>query len=214
MTADRSAGVARPAAARNDGETERDELAHHGGNLLLGVGRQHQERVFHAPVGRVGNVRDAGKTIEQDVVPARHARKAAQCARAQCTRRGEFVFEALDCLARKLRQTRHFFASRASGFDFLQPAPHAGEEIAAPLGTPHQLVLEIRIALDGPHLAEHFVEHARRATGAPLGAQVANELPGLLAQQPQHDLAVGEGGVVVRNLANPAHWRSTPKTSR
>ena len=39
------------------------------------------------------------------------------------------------------------------------------------------------------------------AAGVALGPQLLQDLPGARAQQPQHDLAVGEAGVVVRDLA-------------
>jgi hypothetical protein len=64
-----------------------------------------------------------------------------------------------------------------------------------------QVVLEIGIALHHPDVAEHFVEHACRAAGAPLLAQQIQQLPCARAEQAQHDLAVRERGVVVGDLA-------------
>ena len=67
----RAAGVARAAAARNDRQPELDARAHQRRNLAFAVRREHDERIFDAPVGRVGHVRDARERIEADVVGAR-----------------------------------------------------------------------------------------------------------------------------------------------
>ena len=70
-----AAGVARAAAARHDGQAERDTGAHQRCDFGFRVGMQHHERVFHAPVGRVGDVRDTRQPVELDVVAARNARQ-------------------------------------------------------------------------------------------------------------------------------------------
>ena len=60
--------VALLSRARNDGELELEERAHEGRDLLLAVGREDDERILDAPVGGVGDVRDARKAVEADVV--------------------------------------------------------------------------------------------------------------------------------------------------
>jgi hypothetical protein len=67
----RTAGVTGAAAARNDGQPEFDAAAHQRRDLVLAVRVEDDEGVFDPPVGRVGDVRDAGQTVESDVVAAR-----------------------------------------------------------------------------------------------------------------------------------------------
>ena len=78
---DRAAGVAGAAAARDDGQAELDAALDQPGHLGLGVGREHDEGVFDAPVGGVGDVRHARQAVELDVVlgrePAQRARGLA-----------------------------------------------------------------------------------------------------------------------------------------
>ena len=64
-----------------------------------------------------------------------------------------------------------------------------------------EVVLQVRIALHDPDVAEHFVQHARRTPGATLAAQLVQDAPGRCAEQTQDDLAIGKRRVVVRNLA-------------
>ena len=77
----------------------------------------------------------------------------------------------------------------------------------APARVVEQVVLQVRIALHDPDVAEHLVQHARRAAGAALAAQQAEHLPGARAEQADDDLAVGERGVVVGNLAQARRAR-------
>ena len=72
---DRAAGVAGAAAARNHGEAELDAGAHQARHLVLGIGRDHDERILDAPVGGVGDVRDAREGVEADAVGARVLRQ-------------------------------------------------------------------------------------------------------------------------------------------
>ena len=48
-----------------------------------------------------------------------------------------------------------------------------------------QVVFKIRVALDDPHVAEHFVEHAGGAPSAPLLAEFAGQLPSHGAEEPR-----------------------------
>jgi len=70
-----------------------------------------------------------------------------------------------------------------------------------------QIVLQIRIALDHPDVAQHFVEHAGRTACAALLAQLVEQFPGFLAEQSDHDFPVGEAGVVVWNLTQTGRVR-------
>jgi hypothetical protein len=94
-------------------------------------------------------------------------------------------------------------AFAAAALDLAQPVLQRLDQRGAPLRVVEQVVLQERVALDHPHVAEHLVQHPCRAAGAALGAQLVDDPPALLAEQPQHDLAVGERGVVVRDLAQP-----------
>jgi hypothetical protein len=92
-------------------------------------------------------------------------------------------------------------AGRAALLDLAQAVVQRVDQQAAPLGVVQQVVFEVGVALHHPDVAQHLVEHAGRAAGAALLAQLAQQLPGARAQQAQHDLAVGERGVVVGDLA-------------
>ena len=48
----------------------------------------------------------------------------------------------------------------------------------AALGIVDQVVLQEWIAVDDPDVAEHLVQHAGRAAGAPFAAQLIEQLPG------------------------------------
>ena len=58
----------------------------------------------------------------------------------------------------------------AAALDFMQPVPKRLDQRAAALGMFEQIVLQIRIALHDPDVAQHFVQHARAAAGAAFGA--------------------------------------------
>ena len=99
-------------------------------------------------------------------------------------------------------------ASRSGSASGVRRLPHLGQAVvqgfhqqAAALGVVQQVVLQVGIALHHPDVAQHLVEHAGRAAGAALLAQPVQHLPGTRAQQPDHDFAVGERGVVVGDLA-------------
>ena len=56
------------------------------------------------------------------------------------------------------------------------------DQLGAPARVVEQVVLQVGIALDDPDVAEHLVQHARRAAGAALAAQQAEHLPGARAR--------------------------------
>ena len=70
-----------------------------------------------------------------------------------------------------------------------------------------EVVLQIGIALDDPDVAQHLEEHPRRPAGPALAAQLLQQLPHRRAEQADHDLAIGERRVVVRNLAQSRRLR-------
>ena len=74
------------------------------------------------------------------------------------------------------------------------------DQRGAALRVVEQVVLQVRVAPDDPDVAQHLVQHPRAAAGAALAAQFVEHAPGVRAQQPDHDLAIGERRVVVRNL--------------
>ena len=85
----------------------------------------------------------------------------------------------------------------AALFQFAQAMVQRLDELPPPLRIVEQVVLQVGIAVDDPDVAEDLVQHARRAAGAPFGAQIIEHRPGGLAQQADDDFAVGERGVVV-----------------
>jgi len=203
----RAAVVAGAAATRDDGQPELDAALHQPGHLGLVVWREHDEGVFHAPVGGVGDMRDARQAVELQVVargtPAEHAAgRLAQVPHGTELRREGF----------------HRGPRGGQQFTHQRVALHVGGRVAAPghlvqavvqrldeqgaaLGVVEQVVFEVGIALHHPDVAQHLVEHARAAAGAALLAQPVQNLPTARAQQADHDLAVAERGVVVGDLA-------------
>jgi len=72
---DGATGVAGAAAPWNHRQAELEAAGDERSDLALAVGRQHDERVLDAPVGRVGHVRDAGHAVESDIVLRRQPRQ-------------------------------------------------------------------------------------------------------------------------------------------
>jgi hypothetical protein len=204
---DGAAGVAGAAPARDDGQAQFDATLDQDRHLGLGVRREHHERVFDAPVGGVRHVRDARHAVELDVVLARVAAQQALGARPQCGRLGEGGVEAPHGSLGRQQQLAHeavalrVAARVAALFNFVQAMVQGFHQQLAPLGVVQQVVLQVGIALDDPDIAQHLVQHARGAAGAALLAQPVQDFPGAQAQEPDHDLAVRERGVVVGDLA-------------
>jgi hypothetical protein len=91
---------------------------------------------------------------------------------------------------------------RAALVDLAQAVLQRLDEQAPTARVLEQVVLEVGVALHGPDVAEHLVEHARGAAGAALAAQFVEQRPRIGAEQPDDDLAVGVRGVVVGDLAD------------
>ena len=204
----RAAGVAGAAAARDDRQAELDAAGDQAGHLGLGVGREDDERVLDAPVGRVGDVRDAREAVELDVVLGRDLGEHAHGALPQVPHRRGTAPRTPRPRARDSASSSPTTASRAGsapGVRRFSTSPRrwcsASISELAPARVVEQVVLQVGVALDDPDVAEHLVQHARRAAGAALAAQLAEHLPGARAEQADDDLAVGERGVVVGDLA-------------
>jgi hypothetical protein len=177
------------------------------GHLRFGVGREDHERHLDAPVGGVGDVRNARQAVELDVVLRGGAAEHAARRLAQVPHCPEVRREGFDRGARRDQQFADERVALAVGvgraplLDLVQTMVQRVDQRCAALRVVEQVVLEVGIALHDPDVAEHLVEHACRAAGAALAAQLVQQLPSTRTQQTDHDLAVGERGVVVRNLA-------------
>ena len=204
-----AAGVAGAAATGNDRQAEFDAAFHQAGHLGFGVGREHDKGVLDAPVGGVRDVRDPRQAVELQVVlggvPAQHLARRL----AQIPHRAEMRGKGLDGLARFGQQLAHqsvalrVLVGAAALGHLTQPVVQRFDERLPPLGVVEQVVFQVGVALHHPDVAQHLVQHARRTAGAALTTQLQQQFPGTGAEQPDDDLAVGQRGVVVRNLAQP-----------
>ena len=215
-----AARVARAARARNDGELELEERAHEGRDLLLAVGREDDERILDAPVGGVGDVRDARKAVEADVVRIGDRGQTALHFGTALDELREAVVEAAHGGARLGDEAKHVGIALGALANGLEAAAHLAHEQFAALRVHDQVVDQIGIALDRPDVAEHFEEHAGGTAGAARAAKRLNRVPGLFAQETDHNLAVRERRVVIGNLANArgsghlGHQGGTPLVRR
>ena len=152
-----AAGVAGAAAARDDGELQFDTGAHQRGDFFLGIGMQHHERIFHAPVGCVRDVGDARQSVELDVVAAGDAAQIAQCTFAQLQGLFEFFSELIDRSPGQFQQAFHLLIVLAAFIDGIQPVAQRADQCFAPLAIAQQVVLQIRVARHHPDVAQDFV---------------------------------------------------------
>ena len=202
----RTTGVAGAAAARDDRQAQLDTALHQRRHLGLGIGRQHDERIFHAPIGCIGHMRDARQRVELDVVARGHPAQRAAGLATQLGHLVELIGETLHRAFGEGQQLRDVAAvldpSRG------HPLLHFGQAVVqgidqqpAAARVVQQIILQVRVALHHPDVAQHLVQHACRTPGLALAAQPTEQFPGAGPEQSQHDLAVGKRGVVVRNLA-------------
>ena len=63
------------------------------------------------------------------------------------------------------------------------------DQHAASLGVVQQIVLQIGVALYHPDVAQHFIQHARRASSAAFFTQFVQHLPQHVLQPQLHDLS-------------------------
>jgi NADH:ubiquinone oxidoreductase subunit 5 (subunit L)/multisubunit Na+/H+ antiporter MnhA subunit len=87
-------------------------------------------------------------------------------------------------------------------FDLVQPVVHRLDQRTVASGVFQQILLQIGIAHDHPHIAEYFQHHARRNPCISLYAQLIEHTPDILAEKTNHNLTVGKGGVVIRYFAD------------
>ena len=204
---DRAAGVAGAAAARHDGQAQLETAAHQLGHLGLGVGGEHHERVFHAPVGRVGHVRHAREAIKLDVVVGGELAQRLGGALAQRGHVFKRTGKRIDRAACSGEQLAHqgvaglVVLRRAALGHLAQAVMQSIHQLLSALGRVQQIVLQIRVALHHPNIAQHLVQHAGRAPGAALAAQLIEQGPGALAEQPHHNFTIRKRRVVVGDFA-------------
>ena len=159
-------------------------------------GIEHDERVLDAPVGRVGHVRHARQAVERDVVAVGVAREHAARAPAQVGRRAERRGEAVDRFVGRGHEARDLVVALASArpvallpalVDLVQPVAQRVDQQPLPLRIVEQVVLQVGIAVDDPDVAQHLEQHARRTAGAPLAAQLLQQLPHVRPEQADHE---------------------------
>jgi hypothetical protein len=151
-------------------------------------------------------VGDSGIGVEAHIVAAGVFQQHAPSFLAHGREIGEVLFETLYRLACRGEQLDYLRVAQAVGglsalFDLAQPVVQGIDELPAAPGVVHQVVLQERVALDHPDIAEHLVQHAGGTACAPLAAQLVEEAPGLGTQQPDDDFAIRQGGIVIRNFA-------------
>ena len=143
--------------------------------------------------------------IEVHVVRPRVPRQRAPGPSAQRGNLREAPLEAPDGFPGGREQLQYLVAARTVGrvaalLDLAQAMVQGLDQLAAAFGVLNQVVLEEGIAVDDPDVSQYFVQHARRTAGAPFAAQLVEQAPSLLAEQPDDDFAVRQRGVVVRDL--------------
>jgi hypothetical protein len=196
-----------PPPRGNDGQAQLDAALDQGGHLFFGVRGQDHEGVFDAPVGGVGHVRDAAQAIELDVVVTGDLAQHALGALTQLAHLLEGAGKAVHSGAGHAQHLAHegvagaVIARGATLVDLTQAVVQGFDQLTTALGVVQQVVLQVGVALHDPDVAQHFVQHPGGAARQALGAQLAQGLPGALAQQALDDLAVRERGVVIGDLA-------------
>ena len=143
----RPAGIAGAAAAGDDGQFEADAALDQARHFLFGVGREHHKRVFHAPVGGIGDVRDATQAVKFDIA---RRRQAAQRALGFAPQRSDVDKIGIKGVHRRLggvEQTAHHGVALATALghaalvDFGQAVAQSVHQHAPALGVVQQIVL-------------------------------------------------------------------------
>ena len=192
----------------DDGQTQADARPHQTWEFLFGVRHEHDEWILHPPVGRIGHMGNARKGIEPDVIRARVAPELTAGAPTQLRARTKVRLEALDRAPRGCEQLAHTVIALhilrlTAAIDLAQSMMQCLDQQASPPRVLSEIILEKGIAVYRPDIPQHFVQHARGAAGATLVAQLVEQQPHRLAEQLEHDLPIGERGVVVWDLAQP-----------
>ena len=203
---DGAAGIAGTATAGNDGETQIDAGLHHRLDLGLAVWGDHHEGQLHAPVGGVGDVGDPRQTAEIDVVAAGHLAQALQGAGTQFPLPRQPGLEVRHRPARGGHQPQGHLVAVGAGHDLVQAVMEGAGQGTPALGILQQVVLQVRVALHHPHVAQHLEQHARRTAGTAFPPQAVEQFPLFPAQETDDDLPVRERGIVVGNLADACRF--------
>jgi hypothetical protein len=136
-----------------------------------------------------------------EIVRARDAGERQTQARALVLLLLEPVAETLHRRARRRQQFGRALVVVQTPLELIEPMVERLEQQPSALEVVEQIVLQIGIAGHDPHVAQHLEQHPRRAPGAARAAQFLDHAPHRLAQEADDDLAIGEGGVVVGDLA-------------
>ena len=209
----RAAGVAGAAAARNDRQAELDAAGAPAPPSPASVSGSSTTNGYSTRQS-VASVtcETRAQAVEADVVLRGDACRAARSVRLRSCRDGVELRRRTPSTAARAASSRladHRASRRARRRAGVRAASRsrrsrwcsASISRRAPARVVEQVVLQVRVALHDPDVAQHLVEHARRAPGAALVAQRLERVPGRAPEQPDDDLAIGERRVVVGNLA-------------
>ena len=166
----------------------------------------HHERVFDSPIGGVGHVRNAGESIEGNIVAARDFEQSPFNLLAEVPSVREFLLERVYRAMGALQKFNDFVGTRfklvilqrfrvclidhTALFNLSQPVAHRLRNRVAALGIVEHVFLQIRVALHHPDITQHFVQHACAAPGFAFAAQILKHVPGIFAEQSHDDFAI------------------------
>ena len=168
-----AAGITGAAAARNDGQSEFNTALDQTRHFVFGVGRQHHERILNPPVSGIRHVRHTREAIEFDIVERGVATKDFIRAATQTGCLLELRCKVFDRFTRRSQQRfdigatngrlRISFIFEVGGMpslvDFTQTVIQGINQCAATLRIVEHVVLQIRIPLHDPNIAQYFVKH-------------------------------------------------------
>ena len=217
-----AAGIAGAAAARNDGQPGLDAATDEVTDFFLGIRVEDDKGIFDAPVGGVGDVRNAGEAVESDVAAAGMPAERLEHLAPQVEGFAEAGFEAADCRVRRLHQAPDLgralrvlpLAFGPTLFDIGQAMAQRIDQGIAAIAIVEQVILKVGIALHDPDVAQHFVEHACRPAGDAFIAQFVEDRPVFGAEQADYDLAIGKRRVVVGDFAQAGGHGSSRDLSK
>jgi hypothetical protein len=72
-----------------------------------------------------------------------------------------------------------------------------------PLLIIEEIILQIGVAADYPHVSEDLKQHAGGAARSARAPQLFNQGPYRLTEEPDNDFSVRKGGIVIWDLSNP-----------
>ena len=123
-------GIARAATTRHDGQAQIDTGFDQFCHVSFAIGSEHHKRVFHPPIGGIGDMRDTAHGVKADVVVvsafAKHFAGFYAQARHLCKTLGKGLHRLQGCV----QQSRHHgvalrvLRSVAALVNFIQPMLH------------------------------------------------------------------------------------------